>query len=492
MSVIEWTHTGFGTSATRSVYHSERTALSYRGGDVPTPFADPRNPLYVDLGGGVSALVPLALFEDESGTLPHGKAPVTAKKPPRKVGKPKSTAEAALVLPATADDRATRLADVALAWTIFQHFYPYFEVVKTDWPAALESALARAATDADAVAFADTLTRLISALNDGHGWVSGVNDRTARPPITWGIVEKRLVVLTVDDDAGSAAGGVKPGDTIISIDGKAALVALGDELPLVSAATPQYAMWKALLRLAGGAQGSTLAVEVQSPGAKTSRQTTLTRTAILWEWHTEHRPEKIAEIERGIWYVDLERTTESDLDEALPKLAAAKGVIFDLRGYPIGKWQPKLLGHLSDHELASQPGEVPVITRPDRKDWTADTGGNWTVPAREPRITAKIAFLTDARAVSAAETWMGMVEAYKLGDIVGSTTAGTNGNINPFELPGGLHVIFTGMIIKKHDGSQLHGVGIAPTVPIERTIAGVTAGKDEILIAACKLVEGKK
>ena len=33
---------------------------------------------------------------------------------------------------------------------------------------------------------------------------------------------------------------------------------------------------------------------------------------------------------------------------------------------------------------------------------------------------------------------MGIVENYKLGEILCETTAGTNGNVNPFILPGGM------------------------------------------------------
>jgi C-terminal processing protease CtpA/Prc len=84
---------------------------------------------------------------------------------------------------------------------------------------------------------------------------------------------------------------------------------------------------------------------------------------------------------------------------------------------------------------------------------------------------------------------MGIVEHYKLGLIVGEATAGTNGNINPFHLPGGHEIYWTGMQVLKHDGSRHHGVGILPTHPVARTIAGVAAGKDEVLQAACRLVE---
>jgi len=71
---------------------------------------------------------------------------------------------------------------------------------------------------------------------------------------------------------------------------------------------------------------------------------------------------------------------------------------------------------------------------------------------------------------------------------VGGPTAGTNGNVNPFTLPGGYRVVWTGMKVLKHDGKQHHGVGIQPTVPVTRTIKGVAAGRDEMLERGIEVV----
>ncbi len=110
---------------------------------------------------------------------------------------------------------------------------------------------------------------------------------------------------------------------------------------------------------------------------------------------------------------------------------------------------------------------------------------------KSPRLLGKIVFLTGGGAISYAESIMGIVENYKFGEIVGSTTAGTNGNVNLFTLPGGFLVSFTGMIVLKHDGSRHHGVGIAPTVPVVPTAAGIAAGKDEVLEKAVEVLRAK-
>ena len=120
---------GYGATLSTDHPRSGRTSFLLAW-TRPDPAAAPRpdEPLAVDLGGGVSALVPLALYKDASGTLPHVPASPAS---PAAAGQ----AERAAL---SGDDRATRLADVVLAWNVFQHFYPYFDVVQADWPGELQ------------------------------------------------------------------------------------------------------------------------------------------------------------------------------------------------------------------------------------------------------------------------------------------------------------------------------------------------------------------
>lgn len=83
---------------------------------------------------------------------------------------------------------------------------------------------------------------------------------------------------------------------------------------------------------------------------------------------------------------------------------------------------------------------------------------------------------------------MGIVGYYELGEIVGQPTAGTNGNVNSFSLPGKYHIMFTGMRVVKQDHSQHHLIGIQPTIRVEKTIEGIRAGKDEFLLKALEVI----
>jgi C-terminal processing protease CtpA/Prc len=175
------------------------------------------------------------------------------------------------------------------------------------------------------------------------------------------------------------------------------------------------------------------------------------------------------------------------LESSMSALASAKGIIFDMRGYPADAAY-ELMQHLIDEPATSAKWNVPIVRKPDGDGWEWNESGRWQLAPKAPRLMGKVAFLTDGRAISYAESIMGIVEAYKFGEIVGSTTAGTNGNINPFALPGGYTVSWTGMRVLKHDGSRHHGVGIAPTTPVTPTAQGVADGTDEVLLKAIEVI----
>jgi C-terminal processing protease CtpA/Prc len=468
LQIVSWRHQGFGptAAATYNIYHSVRARVpATNRGNSP----DPQKPFTTSLGGGVSAIVPLALLADAQGTLPHTAA---------RAMDPKAT-----LVKYSGNDRATRLADVALTWNVLQHFYPYFDVVKTDWSQVLKTTLNAAATDASAESFAVTMRRMMAQLHDGHAQVQYPGQRSGySAPVMFGWIEGRLVITEI---AREGAGGLQPGDVVLKIDGRPALEVINDRESLISGATSRWRRYVALRFLPDGARDSEMILEVQDEAGQ-QRSVTLRRTIEAGSL-TETRPAKLTEIRPGIFYVALDRIKDEDFQKALPELEKAKGIVFDLRGYPTVS--PMIISYLIDSPVTSARWMVPIVTTPDHANVVEyETGGRWNLQPIAPRLKAKIAFLTDGRAISYAESYMGIIEAYKLAEIVGEPTAGTNGNINSFTLPGGYTIIFTGMKVLKHDGSQHHGVGINPTVPVSRTIRGVREKRDEQLERAVAIV----
>jgi C-terminal processing protease CtpA/Prc len=84
---------------------------------------------------------------------------------------------------------------------------------------------------------------------------------------------------------------------------------------------------------------------------------------------------------------------------------------------------------------------------------------------------------------------MGYIEGYKLATIIGQPTAGANGNVNVFTLPGNIRISFTGMKVVKHNGEKHHAVGIIPDILVSKTIKGIKEGRDEFLEKAISLTK---
>jgi C-terminal processing protease CtpA/Prc len=65
--------------------------------------------------------------------------------------------------------------------------------------------------------------------------------------------------------------------------------------------------------------------------------------------------------------------------------------------------------------------------------------------------------------------------------VVGSTTAGADGNVSTVPLPGGYSSQISGIGAFYPDHTSTQRVGIVPDVWVTPTIAGIRAGRDEVL-----------
>ncbi len=279
----------------------------------PVPLPKPEEVFTANLGGGVSCRLLLSLYADAHGTRPKATARL---RPPTKPAD----------FPPTGDDRATRLGGIVVAWNIFQHFYPYFEEVRTDWPAVLRDSLTSAATDADAAAYHLTLRRLVAKLYDGHAVVrggSGVLPWDGALPLAWDWVEDKLVVVNTDP---AHAGRVNVGDIVTAIDGTPTTERMRRMEALVSGATPQFVSYRAMQDLRNGAAGQPTMLTLQTPKGE-SYTVTLTRqpaddSPLRGPGLREARLPRCTELKSGYFYVDLDRFHDDDLyTDVLPKLA---------------------------------------------------------------------------------------------------------------------------------------------------------------------------
>lgn len=85
-----------------------------------------------------------------------------------------------------------------------------------------------------------------------------------------------------------------------------------------------------------------------------------------------------------------------------------------------------------------------------------------------------------------------VVKHYKLATIIGSTTAGANGNRNDIDLLNDFQISFTGLKVTNPDGSRFHAVGVLPDIIVNETSEDLRNGKDIYMEKALKFLETKK
>jgi hypothetical protein len=418
--------------------------------EVPPVFGDH---LDVDLAAGLHARVALTLTDAQA-----------------KSGGSTTTA----TVPASDMDRG--LADIVVAWNFYRHFYPYFAEAAVDWDALLGSQLKRGYDASTRAAQAEALRRLVADARDGHGMVTDAHQRPrATVPVQVAFIDSRLVVVA------SRAPAVPVGSVVTAVDGTSANDRFVAAMQLVSGSM-QWRQYRAAQEIAV-CTSTTAQLTIDDSGAIQ----TVDVPCGAAPPPVETRPVPIAEVIPGIWYVDLTRARTADLMPKMDTLAAARGVVFDVRGYPTdaGAW---VLPHILDTPEADRWMHVAKIVGPfGRMAGWRSVGWNLTPAA--PRLAGKVVFLTDGRAISYAESVMGYIAGRHLATIVGSPTAGTNGNIAMFQVPGEFTVVFTGMRVTGHDGLAVHHlVGVRPDVAVSQTLAGVRAGRDEVLDRALSLM----
>jgi len=428
--------------------------------------------LLKDLAGGLQCALPIALYGDSTTTLGATTQSATA------FTTLLNTVNAIKLDSTALEQEPVRLANVVMAWNVLQHSYPYFDVTGISWNDALTTTLAGTLKSVSKQEFTKTMQQMLEKLRDGHA-----NYYEFTPslllPIELVLAEGKPVVIASKDTL------LKQGDVLLQIDGKDVQPMI-TQLSALASGTTQWKQSRALRALTASPKLD-VSVTVNRKGETVIVNTMRQRPGAVYEHTPIKQIVNATNNAKSVWYVDLSQATIGDFQRSVKEIADAKGIIFDLRGYPNGNHE--ILSYLTDTAITSARWNIPRMLYPDGERVQGyDTNGRWPITPMQPRIKGKVVFLTGGGAISYAESVMGIVEYYKLGDIVGETTAGANGNVNSMNLLGNARISWTGMKVLKHDGSQHHLVGIKPTVPAVRTVQGIRAGRDEVLEKALSLM----
>ncbi len=377
-----------------------------------------------------------------------------------------------------------RLLALFRFWNIVQYVYPYKDIIGRPWGDVLAEYIPQMEADTDAHAYGVTAAKMIAEMRDSHvdAFIPALFKETRwTPPVFLREVQGHTVIAALPDP--KAALGLHVGDIVTSVDGEQVAARRARLGSLYAASTPQALSYRVSSVLLGGLKTVPAGLTVEDAAGAT-RTVSLPRTE-RYVLPPDRATPVYGVLPSGLGYIDLGRLTPQDVDKAFAAVAKTPGLIFDMRGYPNGTaWA--VAPYLASRPVVGARVAVPERHSPD--DASVSREEQPIQPNPDHHYVGRVAVLIDESAISQAEHTCLFLEAACHPAFVGTPTEGANGEVTNAVLPGGISFSFTGMSITHGDGRQLQRVGIQPTLRVAPTVAGIRAGRDEILEAAVKLL----
>jgi C-terminal processing protease CtpA/Prc len=388
-----------------------------------------------------------------------------------------------------------RMLAAARVWGVFHYFHPYAHLYGEDWDQVLAEFLPRMAQAGDAREYHLAVAEMVTHVHDSHSFMDSTELNkffgAAAPPVEVRPIETQPVVTRVFD--AGIAGTIHPGDALVRIDGQPWAGRAAELGKHIAASTPQSMQRDIMRDLLLGPGGSVRLALKNAEGKEYEIE--LPRTAENLQKLSPYRTgETFKLLTPKIGYVDLDRLTKAEVDAMFEAFKATDAIIMDMRGYPRETaWS--IAPRLTEKREPVAALVRRNLVRADNPEGS-EIGTLFfeqRLPATDkPPYKGKTVMLIDDRAQSQSEH-SGLFYRTAGGTVfIGGPTAGANGDITYFMAPGGIRIFFSGHDIRWADGKQLQRVGLIPDIEAHPTIAGIRAGRDEVLDRAVGFIEKGK
>jgi carboxyl-terminal processing protease len=372
-------------------------------------------------------------------------------------------------------------------WNIINYFNPYNYVQDLPWDSTLYNIVLSMASAPDYNVFFRTIKNITAACNDAH--VEGITYSSAYN--IFGIYLPKIVLRYARNNyvvVKSGYGTPAPGDIIVSVDGKTTNQLEDSLRPYISAGNPavfRRFMCQYMLR---GIYGSQIQIVFKDTSGNDHSIFT-SRNYVYDSWFYSYYPnDTLGSVKWKKWncnvgYVNMGKLLSADLDSMYYNLFNTSVIIFDLRNYPNGTaWD--IANLLYPKSICFSKITVPDISYPGTCSCSYTYLGSNGNPFS---YTGQVIILCNQETQSQAEYSCMILGAMPNSLIIGSQTAGTDGNITRFKLSQDIHTGFTTLGIYYPNGDSTERIGIVPDSLVYITPEGVRRGRDEVLEKALQV-----
>jgi hypothetical protein len=390
-------------------------------------------------------------------------------------------------------DDGFRLLALYRYWNIIRYFFPYRYAIDENWDSVLLEFIPSFTSAGNKLEYRKAVVELIGKVHDTHANLWGRDSVWSNykgkfiPPIQTKFIENKLVVTNFYHDSLGRQTGVEAGDIITAIDGIATSKLLNARLkfyPASNYTTQLRDLAKDMLR----GNSRSIKIEIKRGNeivTKTIKRFRLDSISTRLDGSYSIPDSCYRLITNDIGYINLGNIESNLLPTMFKKFASTKGLIIDIRNYPSEFVVFSLGNYLMPAPIPFAKFSVANLNQPGSFLWgtTQNVGYN-----NKDYYSGKIVILVNEITQSQAEYTAMALRTSKNAMVMGSTTAGADGNVSIFYLPGKLRTMISGIGVYYPDGRETQRIGIVPDRVVTPTIAGIKDKKDELLERAVQYI----
>jgi carboxyl-terminal processing protease len=382
-----------------------------------------------------------------------------------------------------------RLLSLSRYWNIINYFFPYKYLIGYDWDSVLTYMIPKFLYTKDTTAYHLAMQELTAAINDSHALF--ITKYTYSyfgrywPPFACTFIDNKAVVTGLENEALCRQDDIQIGDAFVSIGNVKMEDIINENWKYMSGSNAARKLQFFTYYVFHG-YTDTITVAFERDGVR--KQKLLHRYMPKYNPNGNESNPPIQNVLPGnIGYVNMSAASlpVNQVEQTLERVKKEKAIIFDLRSYPVYSAVFKVCEFLNPEPRAFAKFTYPDLKYPGvfRYRESLSCGKK-----NKSYYKGKVIVLVNETTISLAEYAAMAFRTAPDVTIIGSQTAGADGDESQIIFPGNYPTKISGLGVYYPNGKQTQRIGIVPDLVVKPTIDGIRRGEDEVLNKAIELI----
>ncbi|PWN60477.1 S41 family peptidase [Chryseobacterium viscerum] len=384
------------------------------------------------------------------------------------------------------DDDGMKLLALFRYWNSINYFFPYKDLIGKNWDLVLKDYIPKIVHTDDELSYKLVLLELTKEINDTHAGIYdfgsiidefyGINEA----PLKTRFIGDQLVITDISKQ--NTASGFAVGDIITEINHKKVNDLLAEKAKYIPASN-KAALLRDISSIILKTNENDIVITLQHNNGKLSDislQTIPGQDLILEKSIPTHK-----ELDHNIGYIYPAVITKEEIHTVMKKFMNKKGIIIDLRCYP----KEFSTSILSDYFFPTSKEFAQFKTTSLQHPGKFEVSGNAKIgKTNRNYYKGKVAILVDETTQSASEFIVMALRTVPQSVVIGSQTAGADGDVSKILLPGGVSTSISGLGVYYPNGKGTQRTGISIDIQVKQNLQSIRNGEDPLIEKAIEFI----